>query len=540
MAVLVIQAITWLVLVFFSTTEGIEQRWSQKIIGLVGPMRVIPTAAYFDSPWYQLDFYCTRSGFAPKRLNEKVHETTPNYDPASDPPLPKSLQTWFENHQHAPHPIAHITEWLTSHSIPWRSFETTVCHLEFPSMASSPDRSLSQYTCLFGVDSANLQSLSGVMEVTPIEAERFLHLLRQPALRSHPAMKAFVSSLGQMTIMISKDMPELHLHQADRRTVQLEYDNGIPSLHSRDAEPPVCIPLENLSFSVLQVAVHHTPIALPSQGNLSHIPSLGYPVLLPKQMRGQGVRLFDSGSFQFTGAGSTTLSIPCFVAGFFDSGILPIGGKLVVASKSAVTAIQPDLVPEGPMATSGIVVDVLSDALLNELNAIEPGLMTAQRYDQYETTTELYQQLASEKTLFRLLSIIIIAVACSNIFSMLFILAHDRRHEIAVLRALGSSKSSITAIFVTAGLGVGLCGSLLGSALAAITLHFLPQLLHIIGAFQGHSLLNQGIYGAIFPQTLSLTTLGFTLTTICCTSALAGAMAAIRACNMNVSEALKS
>jgi ABC-type lipoprotein release transport system permease subunit len=68
----------------------------------------------------------------------------------------------------------------------------------------------------------------------------------------------------------------------------------------------------------------------------------------------------------------------------------------------------------------------------------------------------------------------------------------------------------------------------------------LPQLLHIIGAFQGHSLLNQGIYGAIFPQTLSLTTLGFTLTTICCTSALAGALAAIRACNMNVSEALKS
>ena len=34
-AVLVIQAITWLILVFFSTTEGFESRWSQKIIGAV-------------------------------------------------------------------------------------------------------------------------------------------------------------------------------------------------------------------------------------------------------------------------------------------------------------------------------------------------------------------------------------------------------------------------------------------------------------------------------------------------------------------------
>ena len=123
---------------------------------------------------------------------------------------------------------------------------------------------------------------------------------------------------------------------------------------------------------------------------------------------------------------------------------------------------------------------------------------------------------------------------------MLFILAHDRRKEIAVLRALGASKSSITAIFLIAGLGVGLFGSILGSALAALTLHYLPEILSIIGTLQGHAVLSQGIYGEISSQSLSLPTLLFAFSSISLTSALAGTFAAIRACKMNVSEALRS
>ena len=123
---------------------------------------------------------------------------------------------------------------------------------------------------------------------------------------------------------------------------------------------------------------------------------------------------------------------------------------------------------------------------------------------------------------------------------MLFILAHDRRKEIAVLRALGAPRRSITAIFLLAGLGVGLFGSLLGAALAAITLHFLPELLALIGALQGHAVLHQGVYGDISSQSISISTLLFAFTSISVTSALAGAFAAVRACRMNVSEALKS
>ena len=64
-AVFVILAITWLILVFFSTTEGFEFRWSQKIIGAVGPLRIAPTPAYFESPLYHIDMYSSAHSFAP-------------------------------------------------------------------------------------------------------------------------------------------------------------------------------------------------------------------------------------------------------------------------------------------------------------------------------------------------------------------------------------------------------------------------------------------------------------------------------------------
>ena len=539
-AIVVITAITWLILVFFSTTEGFESRWSQKIIGVVGPMRVVPTPAYFDSPFYQLDLYSNQSSFTPQRLSLKARTLTSPYDSSSDPPLPQRLEEWQKAQAKTPHPIAALTERLDQNKIPWRFFESTVCHLSIPSLESSPNSSLSQYSCLLGLDSLCMKSLVASWETSPSEVERLLSLLRTPQFRASGPLIALASSLDTIEIILSK---EAHgLPQGKRLLTHLVFDHGIPQLHV-DNDPILSIPLSDLSFSVISASSSRPFLALAPSGALSFVPSLGYPVLLPKQMRQHGTRLLDTGTLQFTGAGMEgrkELSIPFYVAGFFDSGILPVGSKLAITSRQAVLAVQPDLVPDGPMASSGIIIDDLSPSLQKEVDSLAPGLFSAERYDQYDVTKELYQQLASEKNLFRLLSLIIIVVACSNVFSMLFILAHDRRRDIAVLRALGSSRASITAIFLMAGLGVGLFGSLLGSALASATLHYLPQILGFIGGFQGHAVLNQGIYGDIIAQSLSLSTELFAFTSICCASALAGALAAIRACTMNVSEALKS
>jgi lipoprotein-releasing system permease protein len=553
-AVVVIQAITWLILVFFSTTEGFETRWSQKIISVVGPMRIIPTPAYFDSPYHQLDLYSSHNNYAPERLSAQRQTTLP-YDPSSDPPLPPSLVTWYQAHANTTPPVPSITTYLNQHSLPWRFFESTVCHLSIPTLESSPSHSLSQYTCLLGLDALNSNSFTPVSEISTPEVERLLSLLKKPHPTSLEPLKALATAIQHFEIVITHDATILshQIPQGTRLIATLSFTNDTPqiALHLSTGEIAL-LPLHAAPpFSVISSSLSHPPLALPTNASLPYIPSLGYPTLLPKQMRQQGARLLDTGTFQFSGigmGGTQILTLPFYIAGFFDSGILPIGGKLAITSRQAVIAIQPDLTPDGHIASSGIIVDIpsslsLSDTqktLQNDIDTIAPGLFSVQRFDQYEITTELFQQLASEHTLFHLLSIIIIFVACSNIFSMLFILAHDRRKEIAVLRALGAPPSSITTIFLLAGLGVGLLGSTLGAALAAITLHYLPELLFLMSVLQGHAVLNQGIYGDITSQALSLSTLLFAFSTISITSAIAGALAAVRACRINVSEALKS
>ena len=549
-AVLVICAITWLILVFFSTTEGFERRWSQKIIGAVGPMRVVPTPAYFESPYYQIDLYSGASSFAPQRLSKKIASPLLAYDPETDPPLPRQLAAWYAANRSTPNPIATATHFLDVSSTPWRAFESTVCHVSISNVDVSP-HALNQYTCILGVDRLDPKAFVGIDQLSSPEVENLFSLLKEPSLALVSVLKPLCDSISSIEVALSQPVEDLPAGTRLSGSIVFGNNSAFVQLHRPDGNL-LSIPLSKtpLPFSVITTKLDHPPLALPSQETFPYIASLGYPALLPKQMRQQGARLLETGTFQFSGAsmaGEEKLTIPFYIAGFFDPGILPIGGKLVLTSRQAVMAIQPNLDSMGPLAASGIIIDVplatldaTQTALQQRLDTAAPGLFSVQRFDQYEVTSELFQQLASEKTLFRLLSLIIIAVACSNIFSMLFILAHDRRKEIAILRALGATAPSVTSIFVLAGFGVGLLGSLLGSALAAITLHFLPQILACIGSLQGHAVLHTGIYGDIGSQTIGWVPFTFAFGSICLTSALAGACAAVRACRMNVSEALRS
>lgn len=545
-AVLVIQAIAWLILVFFSTTEGLETRWSQKISGVLGSMRVVPTFAYFESPEAKIDIHSNRSSGQLRRLSFKAQERKSQYDETEDAPLPKPLAEWNEKHGKEPSSIAQLTKSLSEHNIPWRPYEATISHFILPNLSNS-HKSLSQYTCVLGVPSLPVNNLALDSEMTGSEAENLIQSLSDPLLR--PILHGLSNAIESMDLIVSTPFsPKMGMASIPAGTrLKAHFSNDSLMIQLPSGEE-VAFTHQSLPFAILKVHLTSAPIALRSSNTMGFVPQLGYPVLLSKQMRAQGARLLEKGSFEFTSTGlggPQTMSLPVYVAGFFDSGILPIGGKVVISAIQAVTTIQPAWVDEGPISPSGIMIDLPVSGATREMQKSIQSLASSNffsvlRYDQYEVTQELYQQLESEKTLFRLISIIIIAVACSNIFSMLFILAHDRRKEIAVLRALGASKKSIAAIFILAGLGVGLIGSLIGSLLAAITLHYLPELLSFLGTLQGHELLQQSFYGEIAAQNLQLQPFLFTLVSISLLSAAAGCLAALRGCHMNVSEALKS
>ncbi len=551
-AIGVIQAIVWLILVFFSTTEGIEHGWSEKITGVLGPMQVVPSASYFESPLCQIDAYSNQSNDQPLRISEKSLQQHLPYDPSYDQPLPESVQQWYVKNPNNELPI--FLEDLKKLNIPYRFFESTVCHLSIPTLGASPNGSINFYSCLFGLDQLDQNSFSAVSEIGCGEVEKMLNLL---SLDQEPSESLInlSSSIKTFDVICTQDttVGNNQITKGNLYTVSF----ASPSTPHRlvlEASPGSLIPYalspKKRPFSVVKVLLQSPPLATGKETQLTYLQQLGYPVILPKQLRQQGVRLLDTGFFEFfseTSPHAKPLQIPFFVAGFFDSGILPIGGKLCITSRKAVLAIDPYLPSHGPITPSGIIIDApiteTSGVIAHVEQSLEqklPGLFTLQTYDQYEATKDLYQQLASEKTLFRLISCIIICVACSNIFSMLFILAHDRRKEIAILRALGTSKKRIIGIFFIAGLSIGFIGTLMGSLMAALTLHYLPELLQYISQLQGQAILNQTIYGTIGPQTIKIGPLLFTIVSISLVSGISGLLAAIRACTMNISEALRS
>lgn len=68
----VIASIVWLTLVFFSVMDGIEARWLEKFTILHPPLRVIPTATYYSSYYYNIDTVSSKSGYSTKSLREKL------------------------------------------------------------------------------------------------------------------------------------------------------------------------------------------------------------------------------------------------------------------------------------------------------------------------------------------------------------------------------------------------------------------------------------------------------------------------------------
>ena len=64
--------------------------------------------------------------------------------------------------------------------------------------------------------------------------------------------------------------------------------------------------------------------------------------------------------------------------------------------------------------------------------------------------------------------IIIVIVACLNIASTLIMMVMEKNHDIAILKSMGASASSIKKLFVLQGTFIGVVGTGIGCVLGAI------------------------------------------------------------------------
>ncbi len=281
-------------------------------------------------------------------------------------------------------------------------------------------------------------------------------------------------------------------------------------------------------------------------------PSLGEGVLLPRPFRDTGVLAGDRGFISYMTPTASTVQeqrIPIFVAGFYDPGVIPIGGKYILANREVTGLLRSSHNQEDTSLSNGInvrfdnleqadEVKALLQQAFREAN-IDP-YWRIETYREYDFTKDLIQQLHSEKNLFSLLATIIIIVACSNIVSMLIILVNDKKTEIGILRSMGASSFSIAAIFGTCGVIMGILGSLLGISAAVVTLKNLQPLIHLLSKIQGHEMFNPIFFGETLPTELSYETLGFVILATSLISLISGLVPALKASLLRPSSILRS
>jgi len=75
-----------------------------------------------------------------------------------------------------------------------------------------------------------------------------------------------------------------------------------------------------------------------------------------------------------------------------------------------------------------------------------------------------FQAVKMEKTMMFLILMLIIAVAAFNLVSSLVMVVNDKQSEIAILRTIGATPSTILWIFIVQGMLVGMVGTFLGLA----------------------------------------------------------------------------
>lgn len=288
------------------------------------------------------------------------------------------------------------------------------------------------------------------------------------------------------------------------------------------------------------------------QGIIMPSDAMGDPVLLPKRFKDSGALIGDHGYLSYYSPTPSTIQeqrIPIYIAGFYDPGIIPIGGKYILAGRNLTALIRGSHNSENMNNSNGINVrfNHIADApkvkaLLQEAfrNAGIAPYWTVETYQEYDFSKDIIQQLQSEKNLFSLISLVIIIVACSNIISMLIILVNDKKIEIGILRSMGATSASIAAIFGICGMVMGAIGSIIGILAATLTLRYVNELVGFMSRIQGHDLFNPIFYGTTLPTELSLEALMFVLMTTVVISLLAGIVPAFKASMVRPSAILRA
>jgi lipoprotein-releasing system permease protein len=163
------------------------------------------------------------------------------------------------------------------------------------------------------------------------------------------------------------------------------------------------------------------------------------------------------------------------VVGFFESGMFEYDSNLAFISMHSA---QKFFAMKGKV--SGIEIRVRD---IERADQIAKGIQDDLGFPYYardwmRMNKNLFSALRLEKIVMFIILILIILVAAFNIVSTLFMVVMEKSKEIAILKSMGASRSSIMKIFSLQGLIIGVTGTAIG-CVGGFTV--VPNLNEIVG-----------------------------------------------------------
>jgi lipoprotein-releasing system permease protein len=105
-----------------------------------------------------------------------------------------------------------------------------------------------------------------------------------------------------------------------------------------------------------------------------------------------------------------------------------------------------------------------------------------------------FKAVQTEKTVMFIILSLIVAVAAFNIVSTLVMVVTDKQADIAILRTLGLSPSSVTVVFMIQGTLIGLFGTLLGVFFGVLVASNVSVIIPALEQFFHTQFLPTGVY----------------------------------------------
>lgn len=107
---------------------------------------------------------------------------------------------------------------------------------------------------------------------------------------------------------------------------------------------------------------------------------------------------------------------------------------------------------------------------------------------------EFFHAVKMEKTMMFMILLLIIAVAAFNLVSSLVMVVNDKQSEIAILRTIGATPSTILWIFIVQGMMVGVVGTVLGLLGGLVLAHNATAIVNALQSLFHVHVLSSSIY----------------------------------------------